>query len=67
MKYKTHTHKLRVEKDRGKGVLSAPILVKDWNINARIYTTRRHPSNFLAKFDLPGVWSEQVGFGGAKN
>ena len=55
MKYKTHAYKLWVEKDRGKGALSTPILVKDWNINTRIYANHHHPSNFLVRFDLPGV------------
>jgi len=38
------------------------ILVKDWNIDARVYSSLAHPSNCLAKFSAPDIWVEEVTF-----
>jgi len=67
MKSRTHTHKLRVEEGRRKRVLTRPILMKDWNINARVNPGLAHPSNLLTEFGHPDIWFEEVALTGTQN
>lgn len=63
---KADPHKLLVEENRRKRVVTFPILVKDRNVNAWIYSGLTHPSNFVAKLGLPDIGLEDVGFGNTK-
>jgi hypothetical protein len=64
---RTHAHKLWVEEDGRKGVLTAPILMKDRYIDTRVHSSVAYPSNLLTEFGHPDVWLEKVAVRGTKN
>lgn len=63
MKYKRlNPHQFWIEEDRRKRILAVPILMEDWDINARAQTSFVYPSNLLTKLVPPDVCFEKVIF-----
>lgn len=64
---KAHSHKLQIKEDRRKHAPTMPVLVQNWNLNARIQSALAHSSDFLTKFSLSDFWFKEVSFGGAED